>query len=41
MELLLTMSPKEREKLKLMHDLEQAKISRPVVAERSGVSFKR
>jgi transposase len=38
MEMLLTMSPKEREKLKLMHDLAQAKISRSVAAERLGLS---
>lgn len=38
MEILLTMSPKEREKLKLMHDLEHSKISRPAAAERLGLS---
>lgn len=38
MENLLTMSPQEREKLKLMHDLEHGKISRSAAAERLGMS---
>src|SRR6266850_3010011 len=38
MEKLLTISPKERDKLKLMHDLEHCKTSRSAAAGRVGIS---